>query len=156
MWGPYLIVCPLSVLHNWVSEFEKFAPSIPTCMYHGTKEHRGELRRTVLRAPHLEKDEKRYVKAVKARKMKGGRKSTGGTKRKSTKDDDRLPLLAKEDFPVVITTYEMITRDSNYLSHLIPEQPWRFIVVDEGHRLKNMDCKWVLWSHLLSISDSLV
>lgn len=110
-------------------------------MYHGSKEHRGELRRTVLRAPHLEKDEKRYVKAVNARKNKGGRKSTGGTKRKSTKDDDELPPLAKEDFPVVITTYEMITRDSSYLSHLIPGQPWRFIVVDEGHRLKNMDCK---------------
>ena len=143
MWGPYLIVCPLSVLHNWTSEFEKFAPSIPTCMYHGSKEHRRELRRTVLRAPHLEKDEKRYVKAVKARKNMGGRKSTGRTKRKSTEDNDdgRLPPLAKEDFPVVITTYEMITRDSNFLSHLIPEQPWRFIVVDEGHRLKNMDCK---------------
>jgi SNF2 family DNA or RNA helicase len=28
-WGPFLIVCPLSVLNNWVMEFEKFTPSIP-------------------------------------------------------------------------------------------------------------------------------
>lgn len=25
---PMMIVCPLSVLHNWGSEFEKFAPSV--------------------------------------------------------------------------------------------------------------------------------
>lgn len=28
-WGPFLIVCPLSVLNNWVMEFEKFTPTIP-------------------------------------------------------------------------------------------------------------------------------
>jgi hypothetical protein len=31
-WGPFLIVCPLSVLNNWVMEFEKFAPTIPVCL----------------------------------------------------------------------------------------------------------------------------
>ncbi|QRW23036.1 ATP-dependent DNA helicase [Rhizoctonia solani] len=51
VWGPFLIVCPLSVLHNWISEFEKFAPSIPVCMYHGSPQHRVELRQTVLRQP---------------------------------------------------------------------------------------------------------
>jgi ATP-dependent DNA helicase len=25
---PFLIVCPLSVLHNWVDEFDKFAPTV--------------------------------------------------------------------------------------------------------------------------------
>jgi SNF2 family DNA or RNA helicase len=28
-WGPFLIVCPLSVLNNWIMEFEKFTPSVP-------------------------------------------------------------------------------------------------------------------------------
>ena len=28
-WGPFLIVCPLSVLNNWIMEFEKFCPTIP-------------------------------------------------------------------------------------------------------------------------------
>jgi hypothetical protein len=27
--GPFLIVCPLSVLSNWITEFQKFAPDIP-------------------------------------------------------------------------------------------------------------------------------
>jgi ATP-dependent DNA helicase len=40
-------------------------------------------------------------------------------------------------FPVVITTYEMIIRDRIHLAHY----DWGYIVVDEGHRLKNLDCK---------------
>jgi ATP-dependent DNA helicase len=40
-------------------------------------------------------------------------------------------------FPVVITTYEMIIRDRVHLAHY----DWGYIVVDEGHRLKNLDCK---------------
>ena len=40
-------------------------------------------------------------------------------------------------FPVVITTYEMIIRDRAHLAHY----NWGYIVVDEGHRLKNLDCK---------------
>ena len=26
--APFLIVCPLSVLHNWVDEFKRFAPKV--------------------------------------------------------------------------------------------------------------------------------
>lgn len=40
-------------------------------------------------------------------------------------------------FPVVVTTYEMIIKDRAHLARY----RWGFIVVDEGHRLKNMDCK---------------
>jgi ATP-dependent DNA helicase len=43
-------------------------------------------------------------------------------------------------FPVILTTYEMIIKDRQYLS----KYEWNFIVVDEGHRLKNMDCKCVV------------
>ena len=25
---PFLVVCPLSVLHNWIEEYEKFAPEV--------------------------------------------------------------------------------------------------------------------------------
>lgn len=40
-------------------------------------------------------------------------------------------------FPVVATSYEMILRDRSALSKI----DWSFIVVDEGHRLKNADAK---------------
>lgn len=42
-YGPSLIVCPASVVYNWVSEFERFAPSISVQAITGTKEDRNEL-----------------------------------------------------------------------------------------------------------------
>lgn len=43
----------------------------------------------------------------------------------------------RNGFPVVLTTYDIIMKDRTHLTRY----PWGFIVVDEGHRLKNMDCK---------------
>lgn len=42
-------------------------------------------------------------------------------------------------FPVVVTSYEVIMRDRKYLS----KYQWKYIIVDEGHRLKNMDCRLI-------------
>ncbi|RYP60887.1 hypothetical protein DL769_007941 [Monosporascus sp. CRB-8-3] len=42
-----------------------------------------------------------------------------------------------EKFPVVCTSYEMVLRDRSALSKI----DWAFIVVDEGHRMKNADAK---------------
>ena len=40
-------------------------------------------------------------------------------------------------FPIVLTTYEIIIKDRKHLAHY----DWGYIVVDEGHRLKNLNCK---------------
>ncbi|KAL2052036.1 hypothetical protein ABVK25_007728 [Lepraria finkii] len=42
-------------------------------------------------------------------------------------------------FPVVCTSYEICMKDKKHLA----AYPWKFIVVDEGHRLKNFNCKLV-------------
>ncbi|KAF8748774.1 SNF2 family N-terminal domain [Rhizoctonia solani] len=120
--GPFLIVCPLSVLHNWISEFEKFAPSILVCMYHGSPQHRAELRQTVLRQPTLN---------ASLPKPKRGRPKK--------KADDELPEQTTQTFPVIVTTYDMVIRDRIHLAKF----GWKYIVVDEGHRLKNMNCKLI-------------
>ena len=62
------------------------------------------------------------------------------------KDDDESEVMdvdspAEEDyentpFPIVLTTYEMIIKDRAHLAHY----DWGYIVVDEGHRLKNLNC----------------
>ncbi|KAK0523643.1 putative ATPase [Tilletia horrida] len=46
---------------------------------------------------------------------------------------------AKDNFPIVVSSYEVIMRDRKHLASL----DWKYIVVDEGHRLKNMDCKLI-------------
>ncbi|GAB1287896.1 Chromodomain-helicase-DNA-binding protein 1-like [Apodemus speciosus] len=41
--GPFLILCPLSVLSNWKEEMERFAPGLSCVTYTGDKEERGRL-----------------------------------------------------------------------------------------------------------------
>ncbi|PLB43553.1 hypothetical protein P170DRAFT_441015 [Aspergillus steynii IBT 23096] len=43
------------------------------------------------------------------------------------------------DFPVVCTSYEISMNDRKFLS----QYQWRYIIVDEGHRLKNMNCRLI-------------
>ncbi|XP_077527507.1 lymphoid-specific helicase-like isoform X3 [Haemaphysalis longicornis] len=41
--GPYLVVAPLSTLPNWLSELQRFTPSLSVLLYHGTREERWAL-----------------------------------------------------------------------------------------------------------------
>uniref|UniRef100_A0A2K5ECZ5 Helicase ATP-binding domain-containing protein n=1 Tax=Aotus nancymaae TaxID=37293 RepID=A0A2K5ECZ5_AOTNA len=93
--GPFLVCGPLSTLPNWMVEFKRFTPDIPTMLYHGTQEERQKLVRNI-------------------------------HKRQGT----------LQIYPVVITSFEIAMRDRNALQHCY----WKYLIVDEGHRIKNMKC----------------
>ncbi|KAL7745982.1 putative ATPase [Sorochytrium milnesiophthora] len=101
-WGYFLVVAPLSTIDNWRNEFIKFAPSIPTVLYHGSQVERLELQKDI---------------------------------RKQEKKGDRFTR------PVIITSYEIVTRDAHFFQ-TIPDG-FKFMVVDEGHRLKNRNCQLI-------------
>jgi ATP-dependent DNA helicase len=44
-----------------------------------------------------------------------------------------------EQFPIVVTSYEIIMNDRQFLAKL----QWKFIIIDEGHRIKNLNCKLI-------------
>ncbi|KAF8713998.1 hypothetical protein HU200_027988 [Digitaria exilis] len=48
-----------------------------------------------------------------------------------------MPRTAGPDFPIVVTSYEMAMSDAKFLA----VYKWKYVVVDEGHRLKNSKCK---------------
>ena len=52
-------------------------------------------------------------------------------------DKSDLPPNQHTTFPVVLTTFEIVMKDRAELSMY----KWGFVVVDEGHRLKNMECR---------------
>ncbi|KAM6182861.1 lymphoid-specific helicase isoform 5-T5 [Erethizon dorsatum] len=41
--GPFLVCGPLSTLPNWITEFKRFTPEIPTMLYHGSQQDRRKL-----------------------------------------------------------------------------------------------------------------
>ncbi|KAJ6787711.1 hypothetical protein PWT90_08479 [Aphanocladium album] len=98
--GPHLIVAPLSTLSNWMDEFQRWTPSIPVIMYHGTPDQRQQI----------------FSKKI-MKHLHAGRPT--------------------DKFPVVCTSYEIILRDQASLSRI----NWEFIIIDEGHRMKNAEAK---------------
>ncbi|KAJ3179280.1 hypothetical protein HK101_010051 [Irineochytrium annulatum] len=94
VWGPFLIVAPLSTLSNWISEIHRFAPKLNAVLYHGLTTERAAIRR------------------------------------------ERLSVLNK-NFPIVVTSYEIVMNDRRYLQKF----KWKYIIIDEGHRLKNLNCR---------------
>ena len=51
----------------------------------------------------------------------------------------KMQEQGKFEFPVVVTSYEICMNDKKFLGNY----QWRYIIVDEGHRLKNMNCKLI-------------
>lgn len=51
----------------------------------------------------------------------------------------KMQQQSKFEFPVVVTSYEICMNDKSFLANY----QWRYIVVDEGHRLKNMNCRLI-------------
>ena len=124
-------------------------------MYHGTPDERARLRNTEMVVIHdrerywLKKDgpaapatpTKPKARGRPPKRGKRGGKASGPSTRAPSeeKEDPDLPPHQKTTFPVVITTYDILMKDRPRLA----AYRWGFIVVDEGHRLKNMDCKLV-------------
>ncbi|PLW09074.1 hypothetical protein PCANC_23943 [Puccinia coronata f. sp. avenae] len=134
VWGPFLIVCPLSTVANWVNEFERFCPTVPVVLYHGSKDERENLRSTRLAPP---KDEPKawLGKALGPSRRSGPQNKRGGGVPKTNWTRPNT----KETFPIVVTSYEIVMNDCQFLR----QYAWSFIVVDESHRLKNLECKLV-------------
>uniref|UniRef100_UPI00383BF73A ATP-dependent DNA helicase DDM1,Lymphoid-specific helicase chimera n=1 Tax=Arabidopsis thaliana TaxID=3702 RepID=UPI00383BF73A len=49
-----------------------------------------------------------------------------------------MPKTVGPKFPIVITSYEVAMNDAK---RILRHYPWKYVVIDEGHRLKNHKCK---------------
>ena len=50
-----------------------------------------------------------------------------------------MPLSGSKDmnFPIVVTSFEICMIDRPYLERYV----WQYMILDEGHRIKNRNCK---------------
>jgi ATP-dependent DNA helicase len=108
--GPFLVAAPLSTLSNWINEIQTY------------------------RSPFRERCQFRFTPDIPCLLYHGD---------KFTRESIREKYFSKNQhdatFPIVVTSYEIIMHDRQYLSRI----QWKFIIIDEGHRIKNLNCKLV-------------
>ena len=112
---PFLVICPLSVLENWVNEAKKFTPNLRVLRFHGPAAEREYL-----------KDELRQ------------RKTQSAYTRDLLKHHGNIQREYGQGYDIVITTYEAFDAESQWFKTVAA---WRYVVLDEGHRIKNYKTK---------------
>lgn len=63
----------------------------------------------------------------------------GNKKERERLRKTRLRNPGTADFPIMVTSYEICMNDRKYLTSF----GWQFIIIDEGHRIKNLDCRLI-------------
>ncbi|XP_021273961.1 ATP-dependent DNA helicase DDM1 isoform X2 [Herrania umbratica] len=64
-----------------------------------------------------------------------------------------MPKVIGPKFPIVVTSYEMAMCDAK---KCLRHYEWKYVVVDEGHRLKNFNCKLVKELKHLHVGNKLL
>ncbi|OCK76907.1 hypothetical protein K432DRAFT_407770 [Lepidopterella palustris CBS 459.81] len=121
---PYLVVCPLSVLSSWISEARRWVPNLKVLRFHGPTSERARLKKVVSGQEDWYGNETNQSKKRKA-------------DRKSGKHVSKLPSGADEtegNYKIVITTYDTFAAEQSWFKKAFV---WRYVVLDEGHKIKN-------------------
>jgi SWI/SNF-related matrix-associated actin-dependent regulator of chromatin subfamily A member 5 len=116
--GPHLICVPKSTLSNWMNELQRWCPSLRAIKFHGAREEREAL------------IDEYFTNAAAAH---DGRRPDKPQIRDETGEwvDDNSDNPRQWD--VCVTTYEVANTEKKVLQKFV----WRYLIIDEAHRLKN-------------------
>ena len=116
--GPHLICVPKSTLSNWMNELNRWCPSLRAIRFHGCKEEREALSEEYFTNEAAAHDGRRPTKQIKNEET--------GEMEDDNSDNPRA-------WDVCVTTYEVANSERKALSRFA----WKYLVIDEAHRLKN-------------------
>ncbi|KAI9736385.1 MAG: hypothetical protein M1818_006118 [Claussenomyces sp. TS43310] len=128
---PFLIVCPLSVLSSWMAEARKWAPDLKVLRFHGPVKERTRLKKVAAGEIDM------FGNLTSKRKTKiRPRQTATGEPIISLDSDEDSDGEHDEQFGVdmVVTTYECFQADQTWFKRAFV---WRYVVLDEGHKVKN-------------------
>jgi SWI/SNF-related matrix-associated actin-dependent regulator of chromatin subfamily A member 5 len=120
---PYLVICPLSVLNSWVTEAQKWVPGLKVMRFHGAANERVRLKRVAAGFEDMKGKETTRAKDRKASRKAGQKVS------KLPSGDGR-----SDAYKIIVTTYETFQAEQSWFKHSFA---WRYVVLDEGHKIKS-------------------
>lgn len=115
--GPHLICVPKSTLSNWMNELARWCPSLRAIKFHGSREDREQMAEEFFHNEAAAHDGKRPDRQVMSEKGE------------LVDDNSENP----RQWDVCVTTYEVCNMERNVLGKFA----WKYLIIDEAHRLKN-------------------
>ncbi|KAL3815904.1 hypothetical protein ACHAXA_005752 [Cyclostephanos tholiformis] len=116
--GPHLVCVPKSTLSNWMNELNRWCPSLRAIRFHGEKEEREALSEEYFTNEAAAHDGRRPTKQILNHRT--------GEMEDDNSDNPRA-------WDVCVTTYEVANTERKALSRFA----WKYLIIDEAHRLKN-------------------
>ncbi|ODV97065.1 hypothetical protein PACTADRAFT_48830 [Pachysolen tannophilus NRRL Y-2460] len=119
---PILIVCPATVLTQWCNEFHRWWPPLRTMILHSIG--------TGMSAKKIVEDDEYLEKMLEIEDFEEGKSINSKNSQMNAKEIvDRVV----EKGHVLITTYVGLRI---YAKHILPQR-WGYVVLDEGHKIRN-------------------
>ena len=118
--GPHLICVPKSTLSNWMNELQRWCPSLRAIKFHGSREEREYMVENLFNNKAAAHDGKRPPE---------DRPQIEGPNGEMIDDNSDNP----RQWDVCVTTYEIANAEKRTLQKFA----WKYLVIDEAHRLKN-------------------
>ncbi|KAF9903171.1 hypothetical protein EC991_004117 [Linnemannia zychae] len=161
--APVVIVCPATLLKQWVKEFHRWWPPMRVAILHSSgsgmnSSSKGEgSRDDDDDDDSFSEDYSGTRKRQKSKKRFGGGKRRGKTSEREerTVADDLVERISANGH-VIVTTYAGLRIHSSRLLR----QSWSYIVLDEGHNIRNPDaditlrCKQFKTPHRIILSGT--
>lgn len=119
---PYLVICPLSVLNSWVTEAQRWVPGLKVLRFHGAATERARLKRVAHGMEDLKGNETLHSKNRKASRKAGIKVSKMPTENESS------------SYKIIVTTYDTFAAEQSWFKSSFV---WRYVVLDEGHKIKS-------------------
>lgn len=124
---PCLVICPLSVLSSWISEARRWTPGLKVLRFHGPMVERNRVKRIAAGEEDMYGNKTSY-----ARRRKNDRLSAAGKPvlalGSEIEDDD------EDGIDLIITTYDSFKSEESWFKRAFV---WSYVVLDEGHKIKN-------------------
>ncbi|KAJ4368011.1 hypothetical protein N0V83_006366 [Neocucurbitaria cava] len=119
---PYLVICPLSVLNSWVTEAQRWVPGLRVMRFHGAAGERQRLKRVAVGMEDMKGNE-----TFRAKSRKASRKAGVKSSKLTANHEDSA-------FKIIVTTYDTFQAEVSWFKHSFV---WRYVVLDEGHKIKS-------------------
>jgi DNA excision repair protein ERCC-6 len=133
---PIIVVCPATVMQQWVNEFHRWWPPLRVSILHTSGSGMLDVKREARIEDDLEEME--YTRGKKVGK--------------ASKAAKRIVDKVARDGHVLVTTYSGL---QTYAELLIPTE-WEYAVLDEGHKIRNPNTAITIYTKELRTHNRLI